>query len=147
MAGNDICKVLVIGRMARDCDLKQTKTGTMVGSFSLANNRTYTSNGEKKETVSFFDCVIWAKSAEILDQYAHKGSKLAVTGYLQTRSWEDKDGGKRSKTEIVVEEFNFLDGKKQDGSVSQEQSPEPIVSPPASQGSAHSDFDSESIPF
>jgi single-strand DNA-binding protein len=142
---NDICKMFAIGRVTREIEIKHTKTGTTVGIFSLANHRVYTSNGEKKETVSFFDCVIWSKSAEILAQYAHKGSKLAITGYLQTRSWEDTEGKKRSKTEIVVEEFNFLDGNKQEWNP--EPSQDKTVSQSQSNGSAHNYFSDADIPF
>lgn len=105
---SDINRVNLVGRLTKDPDLRYTQNGTSIGSFSIANNRTYVSNGEKKEQVSYFNCIAWGKAGEIIAQYMKKGQRMAVDGHLQQRSWEDKDGNKRYTVEVVVDNFQFL---------------------------------------
>ena len=137
---NDINRVFMIGRLTRDPELKYTQSGTSVASFSLANNRTYTVQNEKKEQVSFFNCIAWGKPGEVIAQYCKKGSKLGIEGRLQQRSWQDQNGQKRNTVEIVVENFQFLSGGQQtEGQGAQ--------SFPADPDSAPSEFSDESIPF
>ena len=102
-------KAIITGNLTRDPELRTTPSGSSVCSFSVAVNRTYRdANGEQKEDVSFIDCSAWGKLGEMIGQYAKKGSGVLVSGRLSQRSWEDKNGGgKRSRTEIVVEDFNF----------------------------------------
>lgn len=108
---NDINRVCLVGRFTRDPELKFTPTNTPIANFSIANNRSFSSaNGEKKEQVSYFNCICWGKGGQIISQYMKKGSRIIVEGRLQQRSWEDKDGNKRSTVEVVVENFQFLDG-------------------------------------
>lgn len=104
-----INKVFIYGNLTRDPELKSTPTGMQVASFSVATNRVYKDkNGAKQEEVQFHNCVVWAQQAETLARYMKKGSSIFVEGRLQTRSWEDKNGGgKRYTTEIVVENFQF----------------------------------------
>jgi single-strand DNA-binding protein len=85
--------------------------------FSVAVNRTFKdSSGQQQEAVSFIDCSAWGKAGEIITQYAKKGSGIMVSGRLDQRSWEDKESGqKRSRVEIVVEDFNFLGGGARSG--------------------------------
>ena len=110
-------KVIIVGNITRDPELRSTPSGTQVCGFSVAVNRNYRDgSGEQKENVSFFDCSAWGKSGEIIAQYAKKGSGILVSGRLEQRSWEDKEGQKRSRVEIVVEDFNFIGGN--DGSAS-----------------------------
>ncbi|MBR6166409.1 single-stranded DNA-binding protein [Candidatus Saccharibacteria bacterium] len=109
-------KVIIVGNITRDPELRTTPSGTQVCGFSVAVNRNYKDNsGEQKENVSFFDCSAWGKSGEIIAQYAKKGSGILVSGRLEQRSWEDKEGQKRSRVEIVVEDFNFVGGVNGDG--------------------------------
>lgn len=109
---SDINKVVLIGRMVRDPELKYTQGGSSVTNFSIANNRSYTVGGEKKETTSFFTCIAWGKPGEVIVQYCKKGQRIAIEGRLQQRSWEDKaTGGKRSTVEVVVENFQFLESR------------------------------------
>jgi len=109
-------KVIIVGNITRDPELRTTPSGTQVCGFSVAVNRNYRDNsGEQKENVSFFDCSAWGKSGEIIAQYAKKGSGILVSGRLEQRSWEDKEGQKRSRVEIVVEDFNFVGGANSDG--------------------------------
>lgn len=110
MAG-DLNRTILIGRLTRDPELRYTPAGAAVASFTVANNRTYTVSGEKKEQVSFFDCVAWSKMGEIITEYCKKGHRIALEGRLQQRSWDDQDGKKRSKVELVVENFQFLTSK------------------------------------
>jgi single-strand DNA-binding protein len=134
---SDINKVLIIGRLTRDIEIKTTNNGGFVGKFSLASNRKEKSGDTWTEKPGFFDCVVFGKSAEILKQYTRKGSKLCVDGSLRWSSWEGTDGKKQSKVEIHVEGFQFLDAKPQG------EQGEP-------QGAAHFDtggMDDSGIPF
>ena len=119
---SDINKVLIIGRLTRDIEIKTTNNGGLVGKFSLASNRKEKSGDTWTEKPGFFDCVVFGKSAEILKQYTRKGSKLCVEGSLRWSSWEGSDGKKQSKVEIHVEGFQFLDAKPQGEQASEPQS-------------------------
>lgn len=111
-------KAIITGNVVRDPELRATSGGTQVCSFSVAVNYNYVQNGEKKEQVSFINCSAWGKAGEIIAQYAKKGTGILVSGRLSQRAFEDKTGAKRSATEIVVEDFNFLGGNSGDGSSS-----------------------------
>ena len=101
-------KAIITGNLTRDPELRTTPNGASVCSFSVAVNRVYKdNNGEQREDVSFIDCSAWNKLGEMIAQYAKKGSGVLVSGRLDQRSFEGKDGVKRSRTEIVVEDFNF----------------------------------------
>ena len=102
-------KAIIAGNITRDPELRSTPNGASVCSFSVAVNRTYRdASGEQKEDVSFIDCSAWGKLGEMISQYAKKGTGVLVSGRLDQRSWEDKTTGqKRSRVEIVVEDFNF----------------------------------------
>ena len=122
MAG-DLNRTILIGRFTRDPELRYTPAGAAVASFTVANNRTYTVSGEKKEQVSYFDCVAWSKMGEIITEYCKKGHRIALEGRLQQRSWDDQDGKKRSKVELVVENFQFLNNKSSEGGDSNSPAP------------------------
>lgn len=126
-------KAIITGNITRDPELRTTPSGSSVCSFSVAVNRTYRdANGEQKEDVSFIDCSAWGKLGEMISQYAKKGSGVLVSGRLSQRSWEDKETKqKRSRVEIVVEDFNFTGGANRDGGSS--------YSAPATASSASSD--------
>ncbi len=110
-------KAIIVGNLTRDPELRSTPNGASVCSFSVAVNRTYRDNsGEQKEDVSFIDCSAWGKLGEVINQYAKKGTGVLVSGRLSQHSWEDKDGNKRSRVEIIVEDFNFTtSGNRGDG--------------------------------
>ena len=109
-------KVVLMGNLTRDPELRTTPTGQNVASFSLAVNRSWkNAQGEQQEAVDYIDCNIWGKPAEIITQYMKKGSGILVSGRLQQRSWE-QEGQKRSKVEVVVEDFNFVGGPGDGGS-------------------------------
>lgn len=110
-------KAIITGNLTRDPELRTTPNGASVCSFSVAVNRVYKdTSGEQRESVSFIDCSAWNKLGEMIAQYAKKGSGVLVCGRLEQRSWEDKNGGgKRSRVEIVVDDFNFTGGGRGDG--------------------------------
>ena len=105
-------KVILCGNLTRDPELRATPSGTQVCSFGIAVNRVYRdASGANKESVSFFDCSAWGKQGETIAQYAKKGTAMLVSGRLEQRSWDDKATGvKRSRVEVVLEDFNFLGG-------------------------------------
>lgn len=103
-------KVTLMGNLTRDPETRATPNGQSVTNFSLAVNRTWRGqDGSQQENVSYIDCTAWGKTGEIIAQYMQKGRPLLVSGRLDQRSWE-QDGQKRSKVEVVVEDFNFVGG-------------------------------------
>jgi len=105
-------KVILVGNLTRDPELRYTPKGTAVARITLAVNRTYTSGegGEKKEEVSFVDVDIWGRQAEVISQYMKKGRPLLVEGRLKQDTWEDKNTKqKQSKLKVVLESFSFID--------------------------------------
>ncbi|WP_413628023.1 single-stranded DNA-binding protein [Fructilactobacillus vespulae] len=106
--------VVLTGRLTRDVDLRYTQSGAAVGTFTLAVDRRFTSaNGDRE--ADFVNCVIWRKSAENLANFVHKGTLIGVEGRLQTRNYENKQGQRVYVTEVVVENFTFLE-PRQNGS-------------------------------
>jgi len=102
-------KVLIVGNLTRDPELRHTGTGTAVCSFSLAVNRSYKgSDGDYKKEVAFFNIVVWGKSGENCAKYLSKGKSALVEGGLSNRSYEASDGTKRNVTEIVADNVQFL---------------------------------------
>lgn len=108
---SDMNKVFLIGRLTSDPEIKQLGE-SQLANFILASNHSYVSNGNRKEEVAFFGCVIWGKQAEILKQYAGKGKQIAIEGRLTQETWDGQDGKKNSKTKIRVESFQLLGGTK-----------------------------------
>ena len=102
-------RVVLIGRLTRDPELKYTPTGTAVASFTLAVDRRPNAQGERE--ADFIPIVVWQKQAEICANYLGKGSLTAVDGRLQIRSYDDKEGKRRWMTEVVAENVRFLDKK------------------------------------
>ncbi len=113
MASRSLNKVLLIGNLTRDPELRYTPTGAAVCTVGLATNRYWTTeNGEKKEEVEFHRVVAWNKLAELCSQLLTKGRKIYVEGRLQTRTWQGSDGNQRSTTEVVIEDMILLDSRK-----------------------------------
>uniref|UniRef100_A0A831YQ24 Single-stranded DNA-binding protein n=1 Tax=candidate division WWE3 bacterium TaxID=2053526 RepID=A0A831YQ24_UNCKA len=105
-------KVIIIGNLTRDPEMRYTPDGQAVTSFGVATNRRWKSKeGEQKEDVEFHNLVAWGKLAELCSQLLKKGRKVYLEGRLQTRSWEGKDGVTRQRTEIVLEDMVLLDSK------------------------------------
>ena len=104
-------KVILMGNLTRDVETRTTQSGQTVSNFSLAVTRSWRDqNGAQQDQTSFINCVAWGKVGEIIAQYVSKGSPLLVSGRLDQRSYEDKDGNKRQAVEVVVEDFNFVGG-------------------------------------
>lgn len=110
-------KVLIIGNLTRDPELKALPSGTNVTSFSIATNRTYKDkDGNQKEQTEYHNIVVFGRQAETTAQYLKKGSSALVEGRLQTRSWEGQDGKKNYRTEIVADRVQFGPRKFDGGS-------------------------------
>lgn len=108
----DLNKATIIGRLTADPESRTTPTGQTVVSFSLATNLVWKdSNGDKQEKTEFHNIVAWRKLAEIITQYLKKGSRIYLEGRLQTRSWEDQNGIKKYRTEIIADNMIMLDNK------------------------------------
>ena len=102
-------KVILMGRLAADPELRRTTSGTAVTSFSLAVERAKARDGSKE--TDFIDVVAWSGTAEFVCQWFQKGQLLALCGRLQTRNWEDKSGNRRKSVEVVAEEVHFVGSK------------------------------------
>ena len=111
-------KVMLMGNLTRDVEIRHTSGNTAVGNFGLAVNRKFkTQSGEQREEVTFVDCEAWGRTAEVMAQYLGKGRPVFVEGRLKLDQWEDRNGGgKRSKISVVVENFQFIDSGQGGGS-------------------------------
>ena len=105
-------KAIIAGNITRDPEMRATPSGAQACNFTIAVNRVFRgSDGGQQEQTSFIDCVAWGKSGETIAQYVKKGSALIVSGRIEQRSWEDKTSGqRRSRVEIVVDDFSFVGG-------------------------------------
>jgi single-strand DNA-binding protein len=118
-------KVMLIGRLGRDPEMRYTPSGRPVTTFSLATSRTWnTSEGERRTETEWFTVVAWGSLAEICKQYLVKGQQVYVEGRLQTRHWEDNDGNKHSATEIVANEMIMLGDRHENNQSGDVETPE-----------------------
>ena len=158
-------RVLLLGNLTRDPQMRYLPSQTPVTEFGLACNRKFkASSGEMREEVTYVDCSAFGRTAEIINQYCQKGKPIFIEGRLKFDQWEDKNGGgKRSKLTVVVENMQLLGGRDQGGAggappdaSSQEGAPPPArrAAPPAAQGgqqqppySEEPHFKDEDIPF
>lgn len=106
--------ITIMGRLARDPELRRTNTGKAVASFRLAVDRDYAEKGAERET-DFIDCVAWRGTAEFVDKYFGRGQMAVVSGRLQISDWEDQDGNKRRKAEVVADNVYFGEQKRDAG--------------------------------
>jgi single-strand DNA-binding protein len=133
MAG--LNKVMVIGNLGADPEMRYTADGAAVTNFRIAASRNYTgADGERKEETEWFRIVAFRKLAELCNQYLQKGRRVYVEGRLQTRSWEGQDGQKRYTTEVIAQDVQFLDSK-------------PGGAPRAEEQDAPMDLEPEDVPF
>ena len=105
-------QIVIMGRMTRDPELRQTPNGVSVASFTLAVDRGYTPRDGGERQTDFIDVVAWRSTAEFVSKYFTKGQMAAVTGRLQIRDWTDKDGNKRRSAEVVADNIYFTESKK-----------------------------------
>ena len=143
-------KVMLIGRLTRDPEMRYTPSGQPVTSFSIATNRYGGgADGERREFTDYHNIVAWnigkRSLAELVAQYTRKGSLVYVEGRLQTRSWEGQDGQKRRTTEVVANDVQFLDSRSGGGGggMAGEEAPPPPDDP----GAGVRDVDPDDIPF
>jgi single-strand DNA-binding protein len=108
-------KVLLIGRLTKDPELRYTQSGTAVASFTLAVNRRFSNQSGEREA-DFINCAAWQKSAEFVANYFRKGQQMALEGRLQVRSYDGNDGQRRWVTEVVAEQIEFVGSKNENGS-------------------------------
>ncbi|MGI5826345.1 MAG: single-stranded DNA-binding protein [Patescibacteria group bacterium] len=124
MSSRSLNKVLLIGNLTRDPELRYTPQGTAVCTFGLATNRSWTTDGgEKREDAEFHRIVSWNKLAELCSQLLFKGRKVYVEGRLQTRTWAAQDGSQRQSTEVIIEEMIILDNRQAEEEVGVVQKP------------------------
>jgi single-strand DNA-binding protein len=135
-------KVMLIGNLGKDPEIRTTPGGHSVCTISMATNREYTKGDEKVKETEWHRVVIWGKQAEAVAKYMEKGRSMFVEGRLQTRSWEDKDGITRYVTEIVAERVQFLGGNG--GTKGPDR--QPGYTPPG-MDDASGPVDDDSIPF
>jgi single-strand DNA-binding protein len=117
-------KVMLIGNLGRDPEMRYTPNGRPVTAFSLAVSRSWLSaEGERREETEWFNIVAWGELAERCNKYLRKGERIYIEGRLQTRSWESADGQKHSRTEVVAHELLMLDGRAREDESSQGELP------------------------
>lgn len=108
-------KVMIIGRLGRDPEMRYTPNGRPVTSFTVATPRSWTTaEGERREETEWFNVVAWGNLAEICKQRLRRGHQVYIEGRLQTRGWEDENGGKHFRTELVAQEMILLGGPRQE---------------------------------
>ncbi|MCY4645066.1 MAG: single-stranded DNA-binding protein [Bacteriovoracales bacterium] len=150
-------KVIILGRLGQDPEVKQTASGLAVTNFSVATNEQWTDKqGEKQKRTEWHRVVAWGRQAELCGQYLSKGRQVYVEGRLQTRSWEDNQGQKRYTTEIKANAVQFLDRSEGTSSDTPEMENQASPSPVQSNGgmmdqqykvSTNANFTADDIPF
>ena len=144
-------KVILMGNLTADPEVRTTPSGQSVTSFSLAVNRTFRgSDGNRREETSFINCTAWGNTGETIAKYVGKGRQLLVSGRLQQRSWEDKETGKRrSAIDVIVEEFSFVNDGRGSGANTAVSSQKASSQPPADTAEVDADepIDLSDIPF
>lgn len=125
-------KIFLVGRVTAKPELKSTPGGSLVVAFGVATNNIWTDkNGKKQEEVTFHNVVFWGRTAETIAQYVDKGQEILVEGRVVTRSWEDRQGQKRQRTEVVGERFQF--GQRPQGTAPREDKGTARVAPPVTE--------------
>ena len=144
----DYNKVLLMGRLTRDVELKFTPSNMAVANIGLAVGRRYkTKDGEQREETTFVDCEAWSRTAELMNQYLSKGRPVFIEGRLKLDQWQDKDGSNRSKMKVVIENFQFIDSRPggNDGGGGQSKAPA-TAGATASGGPVHEPIGEDDIP-
>jgi single-strand DNA-binding protein len=125
-------KVLIMGNLTRDPELKQTPSNQSVAQIGIAMNRKFKDReGTMREETTFVDCEAWGRTAEVMAQYLTKGKPVFVEGRLKLDQWQDKDGNNRSKLKVVIESFQFIDSKGGQSSTPPEAGAATSAAPPA----------------
>ena len=124
-------KVILMGRLTRDVEMRQTPNGVSLARFSIAVNRRFAGK-DAQQQADFINCVAWRQTAEFVNKYFTKGSMAVVSGRLQIRDWTDRDGGKRRSAEVVVDNIYFGESKRRDSGDSRSDSYSNSYSRPSS---------------
>ncbi len=141
-------KVLLMGNLTRDVELKYTPSNQPVAAIGIAMNRRFrTRDGEDRDETVFVDCEAWGRTAEVMSQYLSKGRPVFIEGRLKLDQWQDKDGNKRSKLRVVVENFQFVDSRPGGQDPPKKGEPVPTASSAASSGTQHEPVAEDDIPF
>jgi single-strand DNA-binding protein len=127
-------KVILMGNLTRDPEVRYTPNGIAVASFAIAVNRKYKQGDETKEEVSYIDIVVFGKQAESCGQYINKGDSVLIDGRLQQRRWETEEGQKRSKVEVVAQSVNFMPKRSSAGQGASQGHAEPAPEVPVDEG-------------
>lgn len=151
----DLNKVILMGHMTADPELKQTTSGISVCSFSIGVNRRYSKADQGQQSVDFINIVTWRQQAEFVSRYFKKGSSIVICGSIQTRTWTDNNGQKRYATEVVADEVSFgapANASQNSGERAQGQNYTPAAySTPSFNSTGSADFEEipgdESLPF
>ena len=136
-------KVIMLGRITQDLELKTTPNGVSVLQFSIACDRRYQTKGEEKKS-DFFNCVAWRNEAEFISKYWSKGRPILIEGELQNRSYDDKNGVKRYVTEIIVDRATFTGDKRSEGNGGSDTAPPPPPAPSTSPSGKYTPADTKS---
>ena len=136
-------KIVLVGHLTRDIELRYTQSGAAIGSCGIAVTRKYTLNGEKREETCFIDITFFGKQAEIANQYLSKGSKLLVEGRLKFDQWTDNNGQNRSKHTVAVENMEMLGEPKQSNQGYQQRPQQSAPKKPQQQKPPADDYDRE----
>lgn len=143
-------KVILVGRLARDPELRTTQSGVNVCSFTVACDRRYQKAGEERQA-DFISCIAWRQQAEFISKFFTKGMRIALDGSIQTRSWDSGDGNKRYATEVVVDHAEFAQSKNEGMGGGAGYAPAPQSAPFASAPSGDIDgfmpVEEEDLPF
>ncbi len=138
---------VIMGRLVADPELRQTQSGVSVTSFTVAVDRSFVKQGEERQA-DFIDVVAWRQTAEFVTKYFQKGSMIAITGAIQTRTYEDKNGNKRKAVEIVADNVSFCGSKNESPAAAQrsDNAPAPSFSSGVA-GDFSADEDNDELPF
>lgn len=144
----DLNKVMIIGRLTRDPEVRTIPSGQSVASFSVATNRVWKDQaGQKQEKVEFHNVIAWRKLSEIAGKFLKKGSRVFVEGHLETRNWTDQAGAKHYRTEITADNIILLDRFEGGGNFTPSSSPAPQAQNAAPASSPEEEISVEDIPF
>jgi len=142
-------KVILMGRLARDPELRTTQSGINVCSFTVACDRRFQKAGEEKQA-DFINCIAWRQQAEFVSKFFTKGMRIALDGSIQTRSWDDNDGNKRYATEVVVDHAEFAQSKNEGmggGGFAPAPQSAPFASAPSGDIDGFMPVEEEDLPF
>jgi single-strand DNA-binding protein len=146
-------KIILVGNLTRDIEMKYAPSGTAIANTGIASTRKFKgSDGQMKEEVLFVDIAAFGRTAEVMNQYLRKGSKLLVEGRLKLDTWTDQNGGKRSKHSVTIENMTMLDSKSSQAQPAQPAQQAPAQQAPAQQAPAQQpipeiDINEDEIPF